>query len=860
MRMRAIPAVLFVFLVAFLIRGAAQDPAALDSPIVPQPLPANSSQATDSSDPNDSGYASPYLLAHDWTSEDDADDAMLRTEANLQRRGGNSGFAGDLMLEAQQQRALFPQLVGAAPLAPGIPVWFSIGPTKSNHIQNGVLRTVVDSGRTRSILPHPTDPNTLYLLTSSGGLWKTTDFLMNKPHWTSKTDFVATTSGGAAVFGRDPNTIYLGLGDPFDGNAAAGAYVLKTTDGGNTWGAAVRLTLGSSSAASVRDLKIDTSGDQDIILVATNFGLFRSTNGGATFSRNSSAVFLYSTPAGTFSQAVWSIVNTSIGWVAAIESPFAGFSTDGLGKLVVSTDHGATWAPLALLQETLPANPNPVTVSAGRTTLGVGAPGDAAVYAFAARQGDGSQLDLFRSVDGGATWTPAGLPFKTPVNPNPDAANMNIMGRQAFYNHMLLVDPNDANRNTVYIGGQLSSAKTVDGGNTWRILADWLALFKMPYVHADYHAAAISPVTKSLFFGTDGGLFVSNDGGATWDDGRNEGIVSTLAYSIATSPHTPSISIIGTQDNGTFTRVPDTTFWEQTAGGDGVGTAWSRADNNFDVAFSSFPGTRVFRSTNNPPLIQAKWSFAQNGINNRTLGNFFTAYATPSAAGDPTGQAFFTYTSRQIYGTTSGGSLWTDIGHTTIPGNPNATPPIPNTPPSPGIGPTRIFRDTPHGIGVSPAADGLAHVAVVCNGGFVVVTHNGGTSWTQTGLIGSVAGWAGFNSNVEWADNNTLYVASESPSPAARVAKSTNGGASFVRSDTGLPNVPVARLLVSPLDKNTIYAATFLGVYRSTDAGATWSRFGAGLPMVEVDDLYLAPDGSFLRIATFGRGVWEIHP
>lgn len=156
--------------------------------------------------------------------------------------------------------------------------------------------------------------------------------------------------------------------------------------------------------------------------------------------------------------------------------------------------------------------------------------------------------------------------------------------------------------------------------------------------------------------------------------------------------------------------------------------------------------------------------------------------------------------------------------------------------------------------------DGLAHVAVVCNGGFVVITHNGGVSWTQTGLIGTVPSWAGFNSNAEWADNDTLYIASESPGSSSRVAKSTNGGLSFVRSDTGLPNVPISRLLVSPLDKNTVYAGTFLGVYRSTDGGAHWARFGAALPFVEVDDIYISPDGSFLRAATFGRGVWEIHP
>jgi len=856
--MRIIPAVLFVFLLAFLIQGAAQDLGTSGPPVEPQVLLPQSAKPAGSSDPNDSGYNSSYLQQHDWTLDEDADDAKLRKEANLQRRGGNPGFAGDVMDQAQQQRALYPQLVGAAPLAAGIPTWFSIGPTKSNHIQNGVLRTVVDSGRMRTILPHPSDPNVMYLLTSSGGLWKTSDFSKNKPHWTAKTDFVATTSGGAAAFGRTPSTIYLGLGDPFDGNAAAGAYMLKTNDGGDNWSAAVRLTLGASSAGSIRDVKIDTSGGQDIVLVATDFGLFRSTNGGATFARNASTVFLYPTPIGTFSQTVWSIVNTSAGWVASIESPAAGFSTDRLGKLVISTDHGATWSPLATLQETFQTPGGPVTVSAGRITLGVGAPGDSSVYAYTANQGDGSQLDLFRSVNGGAAWTPLGLPFKTPVNPNPDAPDMNIMGGQAFYNHMLLVDPNDANRNTVYIGGQLSSAKTVDGGNTWRILADWLALFKMPYVHADYHAAAISPVTKSLFFGTDGGVFVSDDGGASWDDGKNEGIVSTLAYSIATSPHSSGISIIGTQDNGTFTRVAGTSFWEQTAGGDGIGTAWSKADNNFDVAFSSFPGSNVFRSTNNPPNTQAKWNFARTGINRR-FGTFFTAYATPSALGDPSGQAFFTYTSRQIYGTTSAGSLWADIGHTLIPGNPSATPPIPDTPPSPGIGAARIFRDTPHGIGVSPAADGLANVAVVCNGGFVVVTHNGGVSWTQTALIGTVSGWAGFNSNVEWADNNTLYIASESPSSAARVAKSTDGGISFTRSDTGLPNVPVSRLLVSPLDKNTIYAATFLGVYRTTDAGATWARFGANLPFVEVDDIYTPSNGSFLRIATYGRGVWEMQ-
>ncbi len=92
---------------------------------------------------------------------------------------------------------------------------------------------------------------------------------------------------------------------------------------------------------------------------------------------------------------------------------------------------------------------------------------------------------------------------------------MDIMAGQAFYNQMMLVDPNDSTRNTVYIGGQLSSAKSTDGGATWRIITNWLAQFRLPYVHADHHAAAFTTLRgdPAMLFGTDGGLFISTDGG-----------------------------------------------------------------------------------------------------------------------------------------------------------------------------------------------------------------------------------------------------------------------------------------------------------------------------------------------------------
>ncbi len=49
-------------------------------------------------------------------------------------------------------------------------------------------------------------------------------------------------------------------------------------------------------------------------------------------------------------------------------------------------------------------------------------------------------------------------------------------------------------------------------------------------------------------------------------------------------------------------------------------------------------------------------------------------------------------------------------------------------------------------------------------------------------------------------------------------------------------------------------------MYITTDDGATWDRMGDGLPMVSVRDMYIAKNQDFIRVATYGRGLWEIYP
>lgn len=714
-------------------------------------------------------------------------------------------FAQRLIRELEKQQRLYPSQTPGAVASEGTPVWESIGPRNALLVQNGVTLSETDSGRARTILPHPTNPDIVYLLTSSGGIFKTTNFTSPRSLWKPITDNLLTTSGGAMSFGRDPETIYLGLGDPFD--FAVGGVIVKTTNGGTSWSPYV--TLGN--AKIVTDIKVDTSGPNDIVLAGTDVGLFRSTDGGATFS---AVPQISGSPLNLFA---WSLVKTSAGWLVSVAD-----QTTGISTLYLSTDLGASWNPVA-------GSP----AGAGRTTLGVGAPGDSVVYAYAATTADAAQLDLFRSSDGGLTWTALGITNKAPTNPNSDQPTMNLMAGQAFYNQMILIDPNDASRNTVYLGGQLSSAKTTNGGQTWTLISNWLAQFGLPYVHADFHAAAISNAggTSTLLFGTDGGLSVSTDGGTQWDSSKNKSIVSHLIYALSTSGTDPSRITIGLQDNGTRIRLGATGIFNQTIGGDGFGTGWSQANGQFvlgSVFFNQIQYSEVI------PNIQRKWNSAR-GINTSD-GFFFTPLTTPTAIADPSGTVFFTATQRFAYKTTNGGQNWSEIFR--------------------GAPGTVAFRGSVHAVGVHPTD--LNRIAICAPSGNVYITTDGGANWVLRD--NKVSGYDGFNANVAWVNDTTLYVASENPNgQSVYVVKSTDGGATWQPASNGLPLAPVAKVLVSPKDAsgNTLYAATWLGVYETTDGGSNWHLFGAGLPAVQVSDLYMPADGSFLRISTYGRGIWE---
>jgi hypothetical protein len=717
------------------------------------------------------------------------------------------------------------------------PKWVGIGPTGADYEQNGSFTGHVrDSGRARTILPHPTNPDIVYFLTSGGGLWRTNNWTSSNTQWKVLTDDLPTTGGGSVAFGRDPNTLYLGLGDPYDQILVGGA-VTKTRNGGVSWEPIIEL----GNAVSVRDLKVDTSTNRDIVLVATDSGLYRSADEGQTYG----AVATFA------GMSVWSIERTSAGWLASAQpcpAAAVGLRCGLATTLFLSADRGATWAPIT--------NAGTVFTGNGRTTLGVAVPGDSVVYAYSSTVTDGAMQDVYRSADGGQTWVANGVnATKIPTNPVAGSMpDMNICQGQCWYDQMILVDPQDQARNTVWIGGNLAAARSTNGGGTWTLQTWWLysQVPTLPYAHADYHAAAFKATgTPTIILGNDGGLNISEDNGASFSSDKNNGLTTHLYYTVAGNAQFPNLVIGGTQDNGTRLRTGNGTIHNQVIGGDGMGAAYSQANTNTVLGSSQGSGLRTNLS-NTPPEFFQNWA-ARGALSDAAGAGFFTAIIPAPANLDATGRMFFHFTNSRVWKTTNGGLTFTMIGSAIAPT-------------SPGLPVARRFRSSPYDLGVSPTD--INRIAVGGAGGFLDITTNGGASWTDINLIALVPGYQGFVTNVTWQDNQNLWITSVAQAPGAvRVIKASIASpaaswatATFTPLQNGLPDLPITRVLFDPRDPSraTIYAATHVGIYRTTDGGANWSPYGNGLPTVRVNDVYMPPDGSFIRIATYGRGMWEL--
>ena len=257
---------------------------------------------------------------------------LAAEQAYLGAPDSNSAHAAIALGVAERSR----RSTAIGPLAP-TPTWMTVGPMDARFQWNGATYAAVDSGRIDTVRVLAGNSDAVYVGASMGGIWKTTNFSAATPAWTAIGDTLPSLAVGAFdISPTDPNTIIVGLGDPFD-TISNGGGVVRTTDGGNSWGAPAML----AGATNVRDLRIDP-GNANNVLVAADSGLFRSTNGGVSFS----AVTLpqLTSPGGVNIAYIGSSAGQSRWLVSAQATTSVTFS--GQGDLYLSADSGATFQSL----------------------------------------------------------------------------------------------------------------------------------------------------------------------------------------------------------------------------------------------------------------------------------------------------------------------------------------------------------------------------------------------------------------------------------------------------------------------------------------------------------------------------------
>lgn len=677
------------------------------------------------------------------------------------------------------------------------------------------------AGRVTSLALDPTDSsgNTLYVGTAFGGVWKSVNALSGSPRFEPLGDSWRSLSVGAiAIDPRTaPPTVYVGTGEP---NNAIDSYygqgILRSTKNGG-WTVPVYSSDNgrySFRGAAVARILVDPVVPGLVLAAITtatgavgregHVGLYESPDGGDHWSLKldigSVTDIAYETVSKTYYAAVrgkgFYKRSADGSWAPTHGSPFqcrtGGVTEANFSRASFAVRDGVVWAL--------------ITDSRGNPSAPF--PGD---------------TGLVQSVNGGDQWTPVFLPDQ-------------LFNTQGWYDQFLSAP---ANSPTLLLGGiDVWIANDVQGLDTY-----WTNLtnsYTGGLVHPDQHAIAVVD-ERHWFVGTDGGLWLSVNGGGSWSN-LNSTLGAIQFVSVTPDLGKANSMFGGSQDNGT-SRIDDTgsKLWKTTWSGDG---GYTFADPNYTQrTFTENYDISLFRSD----YEGGDWNAV---VDSRTI-NEQSAFYVPYdlMPGD---------SSQIILGTYR---VWRG----------------PAVPECPGAGWVPISGDLTAGghiqaIAVAPSSNDTVYAAT--SDGFVHVTHKATasdptTTWISIGktpLPQPTATDPGRTFSalaVHPSDPQTVYLGVMGFG-TGHVFKSPDGGTSWKDISATLPNAPVNWILIDPLVPADVYVANDLGVWVTTDGGqpgSHWVRYGKGLPHVAILQLKMAPFGPRMVLAaTHGRGAWGIPP
>ncbi len=683
-------------------------------------------------------------------------------------------------------------------------------------------------GRVVAVAGDPTRQNVFYFGACAGGIWKTDDA---GTYWDNISDGSLKTSsvGALAVAESDPNVIYAGMGEAtirIDVSYGDGVY--KSTDAGRSW-----QHMGLSDTRHIGKVRVHPT-DPDTVFVAAlghafgpnkERGVFKSTDGGKTW-RN---VLFKSDKAGAVDISIDKnnprVIYASIWQVyRAFWDINSGGPESGLWR---SMDGGETWTD--------------ITRSKG---LPEGVMGKLGVAASPAQPGrvwaliDNKKGGMYRSDDYGNTWEYV-------------AANDSLISRAWYYMH-ITPDPRDPD--TVYVNN-LSLWKSIDGGRTY---------VEISTPHGDNHDLWIDPNNpQRMVQGNDGGACVSFNGGASWSTLYNQ--PTAQFYHLAADSRDPYY-VYGTQQDNSSIAVPSRSPWNSITWTDGflAGTGESgyiavKPDDPNIVyvgAIGSSPGggnslQRYDHRTKQTRLIST-WPESTSGegaISHKY--RFAWTYPIVVSPHDPNKL----YVGGNIvFQTTNEGQSWTPISPDLTRATPETLQPTGGAVNRDAVG-AEVYAtvwalaESPHEPGVLWAGsdDGLVHISM-----------DGGKKWTPITPAGLPDRTMISMIELSPHDKATAFMAGtryKLDDPEPYLYKTTDYGKTWSRIDSGIRMGDYTRAIrEDPRRKGLLYCGTETGVYVSFDAGGSWQSLQANLPVSPIYDLIVKETD--LVAATHGRSFW----
>ncbi|MEO7121406.1 MAG: hypothetical protein ABIY62_09930 [Ginsengibacter sp.] len=683
------------------------------------------------------------------------------------------------------------------------------------------LGPATTSGRITAIDGSSLDGKTIYVGTAGGGVWKTTNAGAS---FNPVFDKYCQSIGAVAIDQKNPSTVFVGTGESNMRNTVSvGNGLYMTTDGGDNW-----KKVGLDSTEHIAKIVIDPKNSKNIYVAAPgplwsdskNRGLYKSEDGGKSWKQ-----ILYTNDKAGCADVAVDPEHPEIVYASTWECrryPYA-FNSGGPGSgMWKSTDGGKTWKEL---KNGLPAKPF------GRIAFAIAPSAPNNILAIV----ESASTGLYISSDGGESW-------------KKQSATSNVEARP-FYFSVITIDPKDPKR--VYRPAYVFSY-SADGGYSFSDASNDGAV-----PHADMHALWINPNnTNQMYLGTDGGVYVSLDQGASWMFIQN--LPVGQFYHVAFDNATPYNVMGGLQDNGSW-LTPSATAggvsnadWTNLYGGDGFWVQPDPTDPGYVYAESQGGSiSRINVKTAKSVDIQPKQGEGEEKLRYN--------WNTPIVIGQANKKDLY-IASQYLYKSTNEGKDWQRISPDLTTNDKNKQKQEKSGGLSADVTSAEnhctIFTMTE-----SPFDEKIIWVGT--DDGNLQYTIDGGKKWTNVAKNYEAAGiphqaWV---SSIELSkyNKNTLYVTFDNHMYGdmnTYLAKSDDMGKTWQRINSKEFTGFAHKIKEDIVNKDLFFLGTEMGLFASLDDGKTWFRMKNHIPEYAlVRDIEINPKTNDLLLATHGRGI-----